>query len=154
MPDPFQSYLARVQAIIDESGFAVINIFPDPDKGVPGFAYTVGLSKELGIELMVIGLPHTTAHHAMNEFAKRARKEPLQIGQLYEQVMNLPVRIDKLDAEEAVANMPAHGALHLPRPKQVLRVTWPDPEGRFPGDPEYRYAVTQHLDELKGSRPH
>ena len=120
------------------------------DKQGPGYSYTVGLYKTHGHpELVVIGLPPEVAHPvlgmAVDQIAKGhvfradARDSSLLEGNdclirsvlpgSYRQYLGMAVWFYR----ESPASFPA------------LQILWPDPEGRFPGQPEFSMGPNQPL---------
>lgn len=141
-----RAYLESCARMIDQHGHMVQSVFGDDLK--PPFAYTVGISRGGGAELIVIGLPSETSQHLLNGVAARLAEADIPDHQDIVGVVNMPVRLRTIDADEAWAHMATARALDT-RPATVRQVLWPDPKGRFPGDPAYRYAVAQALRELE-----
>jgi len=148
-PDKLSFYLDRCVSLIEEHGHMVQSVLSDG--GLVGFSYTVGLSLSLNEELLVIGLPPTLATAALNGVARAlAGGDPgatdLEIG------LNVPVRLRECPKEEASRHLPLVGVLLPKSPGRIRQVIWPDPNGYFPGDPNYRHLIQQSLDELEPAR--
>ena len=144
--DRVRAYLDRCQALIDEHGHMVQSVFADAR--TPDFAYTIGLSTRGLPELVVIGLPSETATHALNQIAQRLAKDSIPDHQDITEIANMPLRLRTVDPDAAWVHMGVARSLLQTRPTAIRQVLWPDPSGRFPGDPAYQFPVTQTLDEL------
>lgn len=66
-------YDRAVDEIIEQHGFMIQGVFPSPGSGGSSFAYTVGLSKKTGFELIITADALQGAlQHALNFFAEQA----------------------------------------------------------------------------------
>jgi len=146
------AYLDRCRALIKEHGHMVQSVFPDAHTHVPGFAYTIGLSQSGGAELVTIGLPADTATYFLNTVAQRLATTPIADHDDITEIANTALRLRTIPCEEMLPHMRVARAL-LIAPRAIIRqVIWPDPSGRFPGDPAYKYQLTQSPDELISDR--
>jgi hypothetical protein len=141
-----QSYVTRCEGLIAEHGHMVQSVFPG--SRTPGWAYTIGLSTAGTAELLVIGLPPDTATYVLNSVAKRLATTPIADGVDMLELTNMPLRLRTLNADEVWPRMLVGRLVLQTPPREVRQVMWPDPAGRFPGDPAYRFAVLQSVDEI------
>lgn len=141
-----QSFLDRCRALMAEHGHVVQSVFGSDV--LPPWAYTVGLSNAGRAELVVIGLPAETATYALNGVARRLAAEKIPDQADIHQVVNMPLRLRTLSLDAAWPHMSVARTLLTTPPREIRQVLWPDPTGRFPGDPSYRYAISQDLSEL------
>ena len=130
---------------IAEHGWYVIKVFPN--EGMADrrwFAFTVGLSTSFEWpELICFGLEGKTMHRLLNDAVEELKRSgrPPEAGQLLHDVaVGFPLRLDPFPED----HFPAHlgtaiwYATHVGLPFErlsCLQLTWPDSNGRFPGDP-------------------
>ena len=124
----------KVEDGIARYGWYVIGVVGD----TPGetFFYTVGLTAAEHPELVVSGLPQQTAHNILTELAIRVVRHGADIsGELADVIRGLPVRIVDVSA----ADVPTNVAFRIYGEERVsaCQVVWPDPDGRFPWEPEF-----------------
>lgn len=148
--EPLAAYLERCRALIQEHGHMVQSVFPDAH--VPDFAYTIGLSQAGRSELVIIGLAADTATYVLNAVAQRLANAPIADHEDITRVANTPLRLRTLRNEEIWPHMGVASALLVTPPVSIRQVIWPDPSGRFPGDPAYKYPLSQSPDELISDR--
>lgn len=132
----------RTTEIIRKYGCFIQGVFGDAEQ--PSFAYTVGLFGIGHPELIVFGLDHHSAAHALNWFFARIKSghdlmpgdivEPEESGTRF-LIEHFPNPGDALYA----ANR------HYQRPSQAsvpaYQLTW-DANGAFPWEPGYPYSPT------------
>ena len=130
---------ARLAQVIRRHRFAVQYVWSGDRPDEPGFGYTVGLFGLGHPELVVVGLDHRLSHGLLNK-----------IAQLVVDGRNLvPGEVMTDDAGQDILSVEV-----LPNPGEVLfsanrfyerpdeysvpafQLTWADPAGRFPWDPE------------------
>lgn len=124
-----------VQERLVDPGWAVMYVMDSPP-----FAYTVGLTASYGHpEVVLYGLPQGDAMGLLNNLARRVKAgERFGHGQ----------RVSRLMAEHdaLLAHVPAEyregvcsiaSDLYAGTAFEVLQLIWPDPAGKFPGDPGY-----------------
>lgn len=67
------NYLAQIEALIDEFGWAVQKVDPRADgPESAGWVYTIGLEDQGRPELVITGLPGTTAMRVLNDLCQSA----------------------------------------------------------------------------------
>lgn len=129
---------AWLRETIREHGWAVQAVGADPERFVPPFAYTVGLTRFGHPELVVFGLAEGAAADLLNALGVRARA-------------GLTVVDGALFAPGA-AGPRALRAVYLPYPEEVLftavgrygprvtalQIVVADENGTFPGEPGFR----------------
>lgn len=116
----------------------LIGVFPaaaDPDPGVV-FTYTVGLTRKGRRELIVYGLPHEVAGQMLNVLGDLP-DEPLGKTRVWGE-LDVDVRPITDPACLAAAEVNMARAVYGPD-VAVAQVAWPDPQGRYPGDPGCEY---------------
>jgi hypothetical protein len=153
-------YLARIEGIVAEHGWAVQGAFPRADDPAPGppFSYTVGLcGPRFGHpELIVVGLDPNTAQAILNDLGERVRGgQRLHAGQRVVDLLRGGYEVELLavdaSADEraplSVANrLYGHGGL-----VEALQVVLPDQHHRFPWDPGFA-AEMRSVQPLLGRR--
>ncbi|MCB0997519.1 MAG: DUF4262 domain-containing protein [Acidimicrobiales bacterium] len=143
----------RALDIIGRHGWLVTAI--EAADGIPGWAFTTGLTHSFGWpELAMTGLPTATLHACLNEVAGRARD-----GVPYVDGARLGDVLEGYDVElrsaDLIWNYSLFGwsrwfAQHVePRFAQVV---WPDRAGRFPADEGFDQALA-HLQPRLGVPP-
>jgi Domain of unknown function (DUF4262) len=157
------SYLARMEGIVAEHGWAVQAVLPRADDPTPGpsFCYTVGLSRpQFGHpELVVVGLHPDTAHFILNELGERVRGgQRLHAGQRVAGLLQGGYEVELLAVDDAAdqraplsvaARLYGHGA-----PVDALQVVWPDRNHRFPWEPGFDGAMRAAQPLLGRRAPH
>jgi hypothetical protein len=156
-------YLAHLEGLISEHGWAIQAVRPRADDPAPGppFAYTVGLSRpQFGHpELLMIGLPTDTAHTILNDLGEKVRRgERLHPGQRIKGLLRGGYEVELLAVDDAAdpraplsvaTRLYGHGG-----PVDALQVVWPDRHHRFPWDPGFD-AGMRAMQPLLGRRaPH
>ncbi|MFC7619166.1 DUF4262 domain-containing protein [Microlunatus sp. GCM10028923] len=133
------SYLLDVLTKIDECGWSVVAVEPDPGDSGPGFAYTVGLTTTGNPELAIFGLPARLAQSLLNQVAERLLGgEIIRPGDRLERVIGnglTVTAVDMTDLSELGVVAAVYG--HADR---ALQLVWPDPDGRMPWQPDYSMA--------------
>lgn len=133
---------------VEDPGWAVMQI-PEDDEG-PGFAYTVGLHARFGHpELICFGLRPEVMHAMLNDCGARVRAgEHFTAGVSAEGVLEgFAVRFHEVRAKESFREHMGYANWFYGRKAggvsrllgrnrfPLLQLLWPDPEGRFPGEP-------------------
>jgi hypothetical protein len=136
-----------IDAVIEDHGWALRAVLGD-GPGVPPFTYSIGLFDRLP-ELLCIGPCAEVAGPTVNALARRLLSQP-ELA-LPGQQVELPtdrgalpeVRLGAVDARwrglYVTQAMNHHGTDDI----DILQVLVPDPDGRFPGDPDvdaYSYS--------------
>lgn len=123
---------------IAKCGWIVINVFEDPERGIPSFSYTVGLSS-LGLsELLMMAVPSNYAHQMLGELVKKmiAKEVAGTHLEIVSKIANLPVRLKNTGATGLLfTRFGNEYAKDKGRNPSVIHVEFPDQNGRFPGDP-------------------
>lgn len=146
--DPIAALKKKFVDMIEQSGHAVIST---SNNGM-GYSYSVGLSTRHGYELIMMLLPSETMHDIINEMAARLETDTIE----NDVDINLPsynvpfrLRLARLqfteDGRAPLVNA-CYGMGY--RPGFVRQIVWPDPNGRFEGDPGYDVHLVQDLDLL------
>mgnify|MGYP000898506991 CR=1 FL=1 len=121
----------KLQAMIDQHGWAVVGVFPTgQDEGV-AFSYTVGLTDKGLPELAIYGLDPTTGGAILNRVAQRMIDHgELRGGERIEGELahDLPLAvIDMGETGDLSAVRRFYGAVLAAR-----QIVWPDKQGRMP----------------------
>lgn len=108
----------------------------------PPFAYTVGLFGFGQPELLIFGLPISTAHRTLNELGERVRRgQRLQPGELvtlesWSHRLHLFAFRDDAEVPVLISAQRFYGATRA-RPVPAIQCVWDDRWGRFPWEPGY-----------------
>jgi hypothetical protein len=154
--DRFLMLLEKIeQDIAGERKCSLMSVFPtdgDAPDFVP-FTYTIGLTDMGWPELIIAGLPGHVAGSILNRVVDQCLEkfgEPVAGVVDLDEVANYPVRFQSIsDAQRdeymkwAVARQER---VHGPEPR-ALQVVFPDPDGRWPDDPECE-AKTAFVQQL------
>jgi hypothetical protein len=136
MPESLGDLIAKCERVMEQHGHGVICVFGGETPAEHGFAYTYGRQRQGKPDLLLDGSLHPdTAKAVLNdavweagvtepgEYEKVLRHHKVRVvpaGMLGAALMTLAWKF-----------APEEGTL------QALQVLWPDPDGRFPGDPGY-----------------
>jgi hypothetical protein len=132
-----KDYLRQFVAAIAHHGRVVQYVIGDPYTAGRGFAYTVGLQTEPGryYELAISGLDPVVCAGLVDDVASALATggsqptEDLEINGLLGE--GLPLRLRRVRFPERLKMIHAvYGTTPV-----VWQICWPDPHGRFPGDP-------------------
>lgn len=132
-----QNTVDQIRELIAAHGWAVLS---QEREGVnPPFSYTVGLAAKDLPELILVGLEPAIARSALNRTASRlAAGEKLRNGQpLLEIIAGMSVIPRSVPPDVAERMMRFTHLLAMNKPWSAIQIVWPDPAGRFPGDPQY-----------------
>ncbi len=152
-PPEDDGLLSRCRAIVARYGWQVTYVFADPDTGTPPFAYTTGLWATFSHpELVLTAIPRQAAHGILNAAGQAiAGGRPLDGGTTRPDLANLPVRV--LDVDLSRCRLPfGMTNLFYGQPAPVRQLVWPDPDGRFPGDPRCDPQMAA-LQDIGGTGP-
>jgi len=162
-------YWQNIKDIVDKKGWALQMVGPDHDADIPSFIYTVGLASRGLPDLLVFGLPRSSAvlvNTAIEKMIAIHGKDPygLYSGLILDEVANMPIRMDL--APIGLAQVFATGASRHGEETgvtvSIMQLVLPDQAGRFPDDRacERRMvfiqdmpAMKMRLDALKPSVP-
>jgi hypothetical protein len=154
------TYLARIEGIVAEHGWAVQGVFSHADDPAPGppFAYTVGLSgPRFGHpEFVVFGLRPEIAQNVLNDLGERVRRgQRLRAGQRIVDLLRGGYEVELLavdDSEDERAPLYMANLLYgQGGPVDALQVVLPDQHHRFPWDPGFATGM-RTLQPLLGRR--
>ncbi len=128
---------------VEQNGWFTVNYVPGPNDPPEYFTYTVGLTKTAGWpEIICFGLdPERTFGMLRDTIAECWEREirPADGVELNKVLKDLPARLQRVDDLTtpyfAMADWYAEHS-GTPRTAERLQLLWPDPEGRFPGDPK------------------
>lgn len=146
-----QRELDELRAVVDRYGHAVRCVMDDDEGEDRVVAYTVGLSARDHPELMLTGLPSSSAIWLLNQLGGRVHAgEVLRAGSVLDagEADDEPHPVVLFEAEDdhelGVVEM-----LYGDRP--TLQVIWTDSTGRFPWHPGY--ANPPDVQDLRGEVP-
>lgn len=148
--EAIQRVMSSILDHIDEIGHSVMGVFGDETE--PAFAYTIGLLRQDRPELVVVGVDPRIGHGILNSAA--ALDQPLEVGREYDKVVvGYKVRIAEPSPEviEAMTLSQSYNAqFGEGTPFRALQIVWPDPQGRYPGDPGYDAAYYRQMIPVLG----
>lgn len=133
------------QEHIDKVGWSVTAVMPTPDDLTPPFAYTVGMTEHGYPELIIAGLDAMTAHHLLNDMARRIfdRAERFTDGQhIHDLIAGYDAVLVDGAATEALHPGSTYARYGADRVR-LQQIVWPDPHGHFPWDRDYTYDPTK-----------
>ena len=121
---------------------------PVEDPG-PTYAYTIGLTDAGVAELLIVGLDLRMMEELLHNAVPIHMREELQPGGETDGIANVHFRVEAvhdLKPMQQVLNFygDPHNKAGIVRGLQLL---WPDPDGRFPGEPGYDQRFSQSLDK-------
>ncbi len=124
--------LGRIAALAHEHGQAVVGVGPG-DVGVP-FAYTVGRQWRGLPELLIVGpMPPDTLKLLLNNADSVGVNQP---GDYQDVIASHAVRA--VPCDPVAGHMTSALALaNTDNGQRFLQLLWPDPKGRYPGEPGY-----------------
>lgn len=145
-PTPKDDEEREILAHIAEHGCHVWLI--DPEPGLPGFAYSVGIQHTCGApELMVYGLPHDVMQYLVNTYCDRVRAgDRFEPGKDYTDLIEGPpsLRFEKVDnvyyADHFGWNRWFYGDDDA---FEVLQLVWPTFDGPYPCDDDAPKELVQ-----------
>ena len=137
----------NVHKAITKYGHAVVTTM-----GRVPYAYTVGLTRPLGFELLMYGVVGDLAFMLLNNAADALNRQCYEDGEDISKVIEShSVRLRSLlvgsnpDLMWRLSMIWSFGF----SPDRIRVVTWKDEAGRFPGEPGYSHEVKQTISELK-----
>lgn len=137
-----------IRIAIEQRGHQIIWVGPDPERGNPQFAYTIGLTARVGIELLIFGLSPQLAADVLGTIAKAFDDTVLDVPT--RQFTTLPLllktcntQLGKLHDEIVLLADNFYG-----RKVDVVQVLLPDEEGRTPLDAAYDHEGMAHMQLL------
>jgi hypothetical protein len=133
--DPHADLVARMRAIVNEYGWAIQHVLPDVQGGVASFSYTVGLTTRGWAELVITGLPPEVAEQFIrNAVDEQQGNRPFQAGDRTEEL----TESGSVMFTEAVNVRGMTATAAIVGSFTALQMVWPDSQGCFPWDADYR----------------
>ena len=131
------SIAAQAKALIAKHGFTVIG--REASATFPKNSHTLGLAAQGLPELILVGLDEMTSRIALNTLAKRMLAgESIATGvRITEILSTYSVLLQEVDAAAAAQYLKFAQPFANGKPLKAYQVIWPDPAGRFPGEPDY-----------------
>jgi hypothetical protein len=134
-------YLVRIQALIEEHGWAVQGVFPTPDEPTISFGYTVGLTLKELPEVIIFGLTAALTQSTLNNVARHMVEDgPLHAGDIVDYLFQGgfdPIAIDVDQEHIDHEYLTVVGRLYGDRNPTAVQLVIPDKEHRFPWDDGY-----------------
>ena len=133
-PERLKQFLDDVASKIEKRGHVVQGVFND-DEPASSFAYTIGLSKTTGHELIILGLPVQTAGSILNAAADEIKglSAPLTEDYAFSNIANFPFHVRFISAESAKARCVVMRYFINFESTKFVQLVWPDRTGKFPG---------------------
>jgi hypothetical protein len=124
--------MRQVEANVTRCGWHATGVFG----GGVLFMYTTGLTSGDHPELVITGLPPAAAHGVLAEAVEVIRSgTPLAPGRDYAGIAaGFPVRFRDVDQDACRHPLSVTTRFYGKR-VPALQLVWPDPQGRFPGEP-------------------
>ena len=136
-PDPLNDADRKLLAIVQEFGFQVTHVLPQPD--APGWSYSIGMFRSYGQpEVVTFGLDQSIAQAVVNELGRRARAEGIEAEQVHEGLLEGHRCVLKpVDPcwYDAFLGWGLWYYQHQSFP--VLQLVWSDHSHRYPWDPAF-----------------
>jgi hypothetical protein len=142
MSSPIQNHLDRCRALIRQHGYMVQSFLGD--ESTPSWSYTVGLTRLLGFDLVVFGLPADVATLMLNRLVSRLKAVPIQDLEPISELANFPLRLISHDGQVTLGVADALGLT----PTRLRILQWPDTQGRYPGEAGYACPLFQSFDDI------
>lgn len=134
-------YLVRIQALIEQHGWAVQGVFGTEDDPAIPFGYTVGLTLKDLPEVIIFGLSPALTQSTLNTVATRMiERGAHQAGELIDYVFQGPYEPMAVDVDARYLEqeyLTVVGRLYGDRNPSALQLVIPDKEQRFPWDDGY-----------------
>lgn len=152
----------RTEGLIERFGHAVIHIFPDLARGLPGFSYSVGLQDLGWPEIVLTGIPPAAAQGIVNRVAQILveRGEPPREGEPFADILqgDYLVRLRSLSPAQVEANLWIacdRAADNSREPPAAFQIVYQDLARRWPEDPGYSCPMALLLaDSEEGEARH
>jgi len=137
---------------IEEFGCQILHI--KPDEVCPGFSYTIGVYDTYGKpELITVGLPSETAHHALNEAIDLMKEDvDLTVGRHRDVVGSVEVEFRPIHPRWLHQIMLRADGYYEHEDVPVLQLIYPDLENRFQGEEGFNEYFRQPI--LDGDADH
>jgi hypothetical protein len=135
-PEARARVLADLRGLIDEHGWAVRNVGAGDTAADVGFSYTIGLAGFGHPEVIVMGMPHESAHEFLNLIGDEVRRgSRYQHGTVTDEFTDddAPVVFIRVeDTGRLTAVDEVYGRV------DALQMIWPDSTGRLPWQDGHR----------------
>jgi len=136
-PAPHDSGESKLLADVQEYGWHVLGVSPDPGETGPPFAYSIGLYYTLGHpEIVVTGLAPEVSQRLINVVGERSRSEtPVLPGRRYADIAegyDVAFRTVPRALYEDYLGYALWFYRQLAGDFPVFQLIWPDKAGRFP----------------------
>ena len=139
--------LAAVHRVVEAQGWADIHEEPPVELRPITTIYTVGLALVDEPEIICIGLPHNVVTQLVaavwHQVIGHNRK--LELGRVYRQFANLPLRFDAVDDRWRTAICKVTAAYYQQfygeQGFNAIQLVWSDKRGRFPDDPQFDHSM-------------
>lgn len=130
---------ARNLDAIDRHGWALVMVAPTVGESFSPFAYTVGLTRSAGSELILVGLDPYVAGWILNSIATTAADqgslEPGPVHGMLEGDYVLDLRqMDESHYQTYLGRLLWFHRNFGSGPLVVMQVVWPDKHGRYPDE--------------------
>jgi hypothetical protein len=135
-PEARARVLADLRGLIDEHGWAVRNVGAGDTAADVGFSYTIGLAGFGHPEVIVMGMPHESAHEFLNLIGDEVRRgSRYQHGTVTGEFTDddapvVFIRVEDIGRLTAVDEV--YGRV------DALQMIWPDSTGRLPWQDGHR----------------
>lgn len=145
-PDAQES---RVLEIVEQVGWNVMYV--PPEDGVPGWAFTIGLTHSYGWpELIMCGLSRDLLHGFVNivgEMAEEGQPSP-GLGRLGDVIEGHYVELRPVDPSwhRCLVGWALWFAQH--DEPEFVQIVWPDNQGHFPNEPEFDESLRRFQPDL------
>lgn len=139
-PDLYEEdYMEQVRDRVARFGHMVQYVRANNEIGMPGFAYTVGLSNFFTSELIVIGLDLKTSSHVLNHIAEKLKSGQLVIkdGNLISGLFGVDLRMDVPSPQQIAMHFMSIAldfACERSNTISAVQIVFPDKDGLFPND--------------------
>lgn len=129
--------MANVSGMIDQYGWFMTAVGPDPEDEVPTYwCYTTGLIEQNHPEFVVFGLRPEVAHALVTSLYEQIKAgRVFEDGEEITDIANLPVRLRSAPSDDARRPLGTGRRLYGVETFPVLQVVLSDPDGLWPWDP-------------------
>lgn len=148
----FKEYEKKVIENIERDGWHCTGVLSD---GVsPPFAYTVGLFHTFGFpELIIVGLPHQTAHPLLSDIVDLLLKGELDFNVPSDKVIkHFPVFFVKVEKAFYDSHLRSAEWFYEGDEFPAYQMVWPSEDGLFPWSPKASKTYLE-MQPLLGNKP-
>lgn len=130
----FDGYMKRIQRDIDSHGWHCVGVFGDASECL---SYTVGLSMTYGHpEIVVLGLPVELSHSLLTLAVEQVKAGVRLDGACDEIIKNGEVVFTPVSKAHLAEGMPIACMFLKDTDFEAVQMVWPDPDGKFPWNPD------------------